>query len=220
MLKHLDIIKKSILFNGLSEAEVVELIEKLEMHLRHLDKDEYWACEGSKVKEIGIILEGSLSVYKTASDGRENLLQKIGRRSVTGIEFVSTRSGISPYDIKAAEETKLCQFNWSYIENSGVISEKIRLRILRNMLMLVSHENIRKTNKIDILMQKGIRNKVMAYLSIQKSKHGKDTFFIPFSREELAAYLCVNRSALSHELTKMEEEGLIIFKLNQFTVLY
>ena len=219
MLKHLDIIKKSVLFSGIKPEEIPYLIEQLEMHLKHLDKDKYWVCEGEQVKELGIILEGSLSVYKTATDGRDNLLQKTGVRSVVGIEFVSTKSGISPYDIKATEDTLLCQFNWSYIENSGVLPEKLRIQIMRNMLMLVSHENIRKTNKIDILMQKGIRNKVLSYLSIQQRKHGKDTFFIPFSREELAAYLCVNRSALSHELTKMEEEGVIKFKLNQFTML-
>ena len=38
----------------------------------------------------------------------------------------------------------------------------------------------------------------------------------PISREELAAYLCVNRSALSRELSLMQEEGLITFQKNQF----
>ena len=39
------------------------------------------------------------------------------------------------------------------------------------------------------------------------------------SREQLAQYLCVNRSALSNELSKMKREGLIDFHKDQFTLL-
>ena len=39
------------------------------------------------------------------------------------------------------------------------------------------------------------------------------------TREELADFLCVNRSALSHELSKMAAEGLIAFHRNEFTLL-
>ena len=214
-----EILKKSMLFRGISDNDIESLMGQLEMHIKHLEKDEMWAYEGEPVKEIGVILEGELSVCKTATGGHENLVQKIGRKAVAGIEFVSTKHGTCPYDIRANEETTIYQFKWSYIENYGAIPEKLRISILKNLLMIVSHENIRKTNKIDILMQKGIRDKVMAYLYIQKKKNNSDTFYIPFSREELAAFLCVNRSALSHELHKMEEDGLIKYKLNQFTML-
>ena len=39
------------------------------------------------------------------------------------------------------------------------------------------------------------------------------------SREQMAQYLCVNRSALSNELNKMKREGLIDFKRGQFWLL-
>lgn len=219
MIETPEALRKSMLFKDISENELDGLFKKLEMHVKHLGKDDIWAFEGDKMTEVGIVVEGSLSIYKTASDGHENLVQKIGRRSVAGIEFVSSKSGLSPYDIRANENTTLYQFKWSYIDNYGAIPEKTRITILKNILMLISHENIRKTKKIEILMQKGIRDKVMTYLEIQRKKYGSDTFFIPYTREELAAFLCVNRSALSHELHKMEADGLIKYKLNQFTVL-
>lgn len=212
-------LKKSMLFKGLRDRDIEEVVKKLEMHIKHIEKDEIWALEGEYVKEIGVILSGELSIYKTASDGHENLIQKIGERSVAGIEFISSKKGKCPYDLRANEDTTIYQFKWSYLENYGAIPEKLRICILKNLLMIVSHENVRKTNKIEILMQKGIRAKVMSYLNIQMKKYDSNTFAIPFSREELAAFLCVNRSALSHELHKMEEEGLIKYKLNQFTVL-
>ncbi len=60
---------------------------------------------------------------------------------------------------------------------------------------------------------------MLVYLTMQAERRGTSTFRIPFSREELAAFLCVNRSALSHELSRMEAEGLIRFRKNEFTLL-
>ena len=45
---------------------------------------------------------------------------------------------------------------------------------------------------------------------------GSATFSLGISRENMADCLCVNRSALSRELSLMQEEGLITFQKNQF----
>ena len=44
-------------------------------------------------------------------------------------------------------------------------------------------------------------------------------FDIPYSREALAAFLCVNRSALSRELGRMEQEGILQTKGKRFALL-
>jgi len=69
-----------------------------------------------------------------------------------------------------------------------------------------------------ILSRKGLRERIETYLTMQASRRQTQTFTIPFSREELAAFLCVNRSTLSHELSKMQQEGLISFRKNEFTL--
>jgi len=58
----------------------------------------------------------------------------------------------------------------------------------------------------------------MTYLTMQANKRHTKTFSIPFTREEMASYLCVNRARLSHELSLMEQEGIIEFKRNKFTL--
>jgi CRP-like cAMP-binding protein len=50
-------------------------------------------------------------------------------------------------------------------------------------------------------------------------KQGKDSFDIGMDREQLAQYLGVNRSALSHELSVMRREGLIDFTKSRFKLL-
>ena len=49
--------------------------------------------------------------------------------------------------------------------------------------------------------------------------HGSSTFEVPLSRAEMADYLCVDRSALSAVLSRLQQEGLIRFKRNRFTIL-
>ena len=39
------------------------------------------------------------------------------------------------------------------------------------------------------------------------------------SREQMAQYLCVNRSALSNELNKMKREKIIDFEKDKFRIL-
>ena len=89
----------------------------------------------------------------------------------------------------------------------------------RNLLTILSDSNLRKHYRLAILAQRGLRDRVLVYLTMQSERRGTHTFRIPFSREELAAFLCVNRSALSHELSRMEAEGLIRFRKNEFTLL-
>ena len=86
-------------------------------------------------------------------------------------------------------------------------------------MTLLSHENIRKHYRLAILSQRGLRNRILTYVVMQSERQNNSSIMVPFSREELADFLCVNRSALSHELSLMEQEGLIRFHKNKFTLL-
>ena len=65
---------------------------------------------------------------------------------------------------------------------------------------------------------KSMRDKLLSYLSEQAMINGSAHFTIPFDRQQLADYLGVDRSALSNELSKMQKDGLISFKKNDFTL--
>lgn len=90
---------------------------------------------------------------------------------------------------------------------------------MESILALIAGENLKKMAQIEIISRKGLRDRILTFLSIQRSFFGSDTFSIPYNREELADYLCVNRSALSHELRVMESENLIYCRKNKFQIL-
>lgn len=83
----------------------------------------------------------------------------------------------------------------------------------------MASDNIRKMHKIEILAERGLRNRILMYLEILHRKSGTDTVSVKMSREQLAQYLCVNRSALSNELNKMKREKIIDFERDQFRFL-
>lgn len=80
----------------------------------------------------------------------------------------------------------------------------------------MSKKNAQLTRKIEHLSRTTTREKLLSYLSFQAQQLGKSSFEIPFNRQELADYLSVDRSAMSTELGKMRDEGLLDFKRNHF----
>ena len=70
--------------------------------------------------------------------------------------------------------------------------------------------------KIEILSKRTTREKLLSYFDMQRGTAKK--FTIPYNREELARYLCIDRSAMSNELCKMRDDGLIVFHKNTFEI--
>ncbi len=92
-------------------------------------------------------------------------------------------------------------------------------RLIQNMLRVLSEHNVKLENKLEHMSRKTTRDKLLSYLSQQAVACGGRDFDIPHSRQELARYLGVDRSAMSNELSKMKTEGLLEFQRNHF-VLY
>ena len=90
--------------------------------------------------------------------------------------------------------------------------------LLRNLIFVLARKNITLTDKIRHITGKTTRARVMSYLSEVAAETGKNTFDIPFNRQEMADYLAVERSALSATLSGMREDGLISFRKNRFTL--
>ena len=84
------------------------------------------------------------------------------------------------------------------------------------MLRILARKNVVLVQKIEHLTRRSTREKLLSYLSIRARETGSGSFSIPFNRQELADYLAVDRSALSNELSKMRDEGILEFDRNEF----
>ena len=187
--------------------------------LREFEKQAVLIAPGDRVDWFAIVLRGKAQISQIFSDGTSSLMDALGPGYPLGTDLICTRSRRSPYYAIAAGPLQILQFPGTLLLEPGALPEETRMVLQRNLLTILSDSNLRKHYRLAILAQRGLRDRVLVYLTMQAERRGTSTFRIPFSREELAAFLCVNRSALSHELSLMEAEGLIRFRKNEFTLL-
>ena len=212
------LLKKCSLFSTLEE-EVIR--QELLPHGRKRDipKGNYLLLPQERLDSFGVLLKGQIHTLHIFADGSYSILEAYGAGEVFGADLICTKSRISPYHAVAAEDTTLLLFPCSLLLSSEILQESTRQQIRSQLLILISNFNMQKDYRLAILSQKGLRDRILTYLRMQANKRRTNSFTIPFSREEMASFLCVNRSALSHELSRMKQEGLIDFRKNKFTVL-
>ena len=212
-------IEKARMFELFDSEQIHRLFEQL--HPQHLDlqKGELLIYDGQIVDFFAIVESGELIATKLYSDGKQSLIAKYVPSYIVGVDIAATKKQVSTCYITASKNSRVYVIPYEKIAHPGSIDEPSRLTIMESILALIAGENLKKMAQIEIISRKGLRDRILTFLSIQRSFFGSDEFEIPYNREELADYLCVNRSALSHELRVMESENLIYCRKNKFQIL-
>ncbi len=200
----------------------MEIIEKYVVPRGTVTEYEKNSCLFSvqeRVDTIKIVLSGKVNTVYYYADGSYSLASTILPLRVLALELIGTRTRISPYYATAAEPSVIFSFPADDLLKPNDIPEDTKQFMLNTLLIMLSHFHMQKEKHLMVLSRNGLRDRIMTYLSLHAQERNTLSFSIPFSREEMAAYLCVNRSALSHELSLMRKEGWIDFSKNRFTLL-
>ena len=95
----------------------------------------------------------------------------------------------------------------------------LALNLTERFASVLALRALYQNDRIQILSKPKIRDRLVTFLSQCERRYGSRTFIIPFDRTSLAVYLGVNRAALSRELSKMKEEGILDFFRSSFRLL-
>lgn len=171
-----------------------------------------------RVDDVRVLLSGKMKLVYFLENGSQDIRNILFSPSAVGLDLVCTPTRRSPYQAVAVEKSVLFVFPARLLLSPGVLPEPDRLTCLNNLLTILSQINMQKEYRLAILTRHSLRERIMVYLTMQAMRRQTSTFRIPFSREEMAAFLSVNRSALSHELSLLKQEGLIDFRKNTFTL--
>ncbi|MGL5514157.1 MAG: Crp/Fnr family transcriptional regulator, partial [Sporomusa sp.] len=123
-----------------------------------------------------------------------------------------------PVRVLATQPCQVVWIEWQKVLESPVDLQSQHGRMLQNLLHILAQKNVLLNQRVRTLSKRSIRAKLMYYLSMQAQAAQSNTFEIPFNRQQLADYLCVDRSALSSALGRMQSQGLIEFKRSRFTI--
>ena len=214
MLELLEKLKMSPIFRNIPESVLQTQILPYG-NLMDLPKNGTVIQYQEQVEHFSVVISGKLHILHSFEDGSYSIFHVLRSPGIAGVDLLWTGSRVAPYFVIAAEPSVIMNFPASILE---VLDPQWKYQVVENALKMVSHENMRKEYRLAILSRKGLRERILTYLIMQGGRRRTRTFTIPFSREELASFLCVNRSAMCHELSLMQQEGLIKFRKNEFTL--
>lgn len=173
-----------------------------------------------RVDSFSVVMRGKFNILHIYGNGDYGIMDVLEPGDLVGVDLMCTKSRISPYYAEAVQMSQVVTFPAEMILKPGMLREEIRMLIYSKLVSFISDENIRKEYRLAILFQKSLRGRIITFLTMQANKRKSDTFSVPFTRDEMASYLCVNRTCLSHELSLMEQEGILKFHRNTFTLLH
>ena len=217
MEKYFSVLKDSPLFSGLTQDEFKKLIKCFNVKTALYKKGDVIVLAGNRIRDIGYIISGSVKIIKEDINGNISILTELSRGEIFADILVCAEIEYSPVTVMAKEKTSILFINNVKALNTCGNSCIYHIKFLKNMLTHTAQKSFLLNRKIEIISKRSIREKAMAFLNFIGK--GKVQFKIPYNRQEMADYLLVDRSALSKELCKMRDEGLIEFNKNNFKIL-
>ena len=207
---------RCFLFREMSREKIDSILGLLKGRIKSYQKNEIVISEESEVRDVGVLLSVEMCKVRYFSDGTEQMVQKLQKSYMVGLEIAVSMKKTSPYSMYASQPSEVFWFPVRCLEEPGILEETDRIHLYRRIVYFLANEDIRKYRKIEILSSGSVREKIEKYLRIQKIRYQSNEFDIDFNREELANYLGLNRSVLSHELKNMEKDGLLTVRKNHF----
>ena len=215
----LNIIKKSTLFTGLSEEELQEALSALRVRKKEYDKDELLLMAGDLTDDFGMVLSGSVLIESNDVWGNRTIINHTGAGDYYAEAFSLLPKEPLYVDVRAGESTTVALFDMSKLKNLQTDPPAWTIRVLHNLLSISIHKNMVLTKRSFHTSPKSARGRVMAYLNSVALKMHRTEFDIPFDRQHMADYLNLDRTALSKELSRMRDDGLISYHKNHFRIL-
>ncbi|WP_077074796.1 Crp/Fnr family transcriptional regulator [Aedoeadaptatus urinae] len=204
------------LFRGISESEIEELLLCLGAHERKFQKVDVIFRAGSPVDEFGLVLSGSVNIVVNLYWGNSIIFGHVGKGEVFSENYAAVPGKELLCDVVACEDTRVLFLKMQSVMTTCRKGCAYHNRIIQNMLRISAQKNLNMSSRMMHTASKSLRERLLSYFSEQALERGSAHFTIPFNRQQLADYLAVNRSAMSNELSKMQEEGLITFRKNEF----
>ncbi|MGN1030841.1 MAG: Crp/Fnr family transcriptional regulator [Butyricicoccaceae bacterium] len=207
---------KTMLFQGISEQEIVTMLDCLGAERRQYEKGTVIYRAGTVVQSLGLVLSGSVRIEHIDHWGNQSIWGLAEPGSVFAEAYASLPNEPLMVHVVAAEPTEVLFLNVGRMLQTCPDTCAHHSRLIRNLLTILAQKNQHLSRRMFHTSSKSIRGRLLSYLSFQAAQLSAREFDIPFNRQQLAEYLNVDRSALSNELSKMQRDGLLTVHKNHF----
>mgnify|MGYP002602466311 CR=1 FL=1 len=136
-----------------------------------------------------------------------------------GEPYAATPGAILNISVVAEEDCEILLLNIKRLLTACPTACDHHQKLIRNLVSVLANKILLFNDKVTHISKRTTREKLLSYLSAESLRQGSLSFDIPFDRQQLADFLCVERAAMSVELSKLQKEGLLITKRNHFELL-
>ncbi|MEG0469924.1 MAG: Crp/Fnr family transcriptional regulator [Longicatena sp.] len=200
-------IESFALFQHIQETELEHVLQNLQAYTKSYEKGDFILYTGDYAPSMGIVLSGNVSVVQRDVWGKENIFHQIHEGGMFAETYAYLEHEPLMVDVIANCKSEILFLNiralWELPMN------KTNASLMKNLTHILAQKNLHLSRKIEHITPRTIRERVFSYLQDQSIKQNTTHLHISFDRQQLADYLCVERSALSHELSKLQKEGKI-----------
>lgn len=216
MKKYIPVLKRTQLFAGVGEEEILAMLDCLQATKGIYKKGEYVFRQGEYISDISVLAEGRLSIQRDDYWGNRSIVNMAEAGEMFGEAYAAPDSGAMMNDVTAVEDSTVLFFNVRKILTTCSASCRFHSQVIQNLFLAISEKNRNLMRKLSYMSKRTTREKLLSYLSDEAKRQNRSSFEIPFNRQQLADFLSVDRSAMSSELGKMRDEGILDFKKNKF----
>lgn len=207
------------LFESISPDDIHTLLRAMSAKQKVFSANESVFLAGDRATHVGIVLSGQVHVVTEDFYGNRNILANIESGELFGEAFVCAGAAVLPVSVFAAKTSEILLIDFKKLFHSNHETNKSEQTIISNMLRITANRNLMLNQKIQFISKRTTKEKLLEYLSAQAAKANSNSFEIPFNRQELADFLSVDRSAMSAELCKLRDTGMLKFKKNRFVLI-
>ena len=213
-------IQTTVLFRGMSNAETNDALNALSAREKSYRKGDVLLLAGDTTDEMGLVLEGSVTVESNDIWGNRTILSLVE----PGGFFAETYAYLSNepllVDVTANENCRILFLRIGSIQTqSAKDTASWQKKLIYNLLTISFHKNLVLSGRSFHTAPKTVRGRLMSYLNAVSLKQGSTEFDISVNRQQRADYLNVERTALSKELGRMRREGYFEVRKNHFVLL-
>ena len=210
---------RSPLFDGIGTEDMEGMLGCIGYHVRRFQKGEIIAFEAETINHVGVVMEGAVDMIKEDVWGNRTMLLRSYKEDIFGETFACGEDSLSVVTFVAAQDCKVLFLSFCRVMHTCTHACVFHQTLIENMVRIIARKNRELMRKVEVVSKKTLREKILAYLSIQSQSQGSNRFEVPLGRVEWAEYLCADRSALTRELAKMKDDGLIDYHRNSFEIL-
>lgn len=219
MKKYIPVLRRTQLFAGVGDEEILTMLDCLQVKAHSFRKGEYVFRQGEHIDDICILAEGRLSIQRDDYWGNRSIINMVETGEMFGEAYAAPGSEVMMNDVAAVEDSAVLFFNVKKILTTCSSACRFHSLVVQNLFFAISEKNRKLMRKLTHMSRRTTREKLLSYLSDEAKRQGRSSFEIPFNRQQLADFLSVDRSAMSSELGKMRDEGILTFQKNRFALL-